>query len=286
MRRILVTGGCGQLAQAIHVKATSTDYYDIVSHAELDITDSEALERYAVEHDIDTIVNCAAYTNVEGAEEHPEAAYAINHEAVEAMVEVCRRHTIKLIHISTDYVFGGDSERNTPYTEADITAPINIYGESKARGEREVLSLPTAVVIRTSWLYAPWGKNFVLTIRRIATEQKEISVVSDQRGTPTSALGLAEAIVTMITSGAIETMSGIYHYSDHGEASWYDFAREIIRQSGIDCSVVPTTSAERKMRAQRPAYSVLSNSRIAEIEGVSILPWQERLCEVIDLMNK
>jgi dTDP-4-dehydrorhamnose reductase len=190
-----------------------------------------------------------------------------------------------MMYISTDYVFGGDSERRTPYTESDATAPLNIYGRSKAEGEVAVVE-HDGIVIRTSWLYAPWGKNFVLTMLRLGRERDEISVVNDQRGTPTSALGLARAIVLMVDTAAIESMRGIYHYTDGGECTWHDFACEIMLQAGLACRVEPCTTAERNMRAKRPAYSVLNTERIAAIEGITIAPWQERLKEVISLINK
>lgn len=276
------------MGQAIYVMSTdSPNNYSIATHAELDITDGEALERYATEYTIDTIINCAAYTNVEGAEDNVDGAYAINSDAVATIANVCNKHDIKLIHISTDYVFGGDSERYTPYREDDTVAPINVYGASKAAGEREALRAVGGVVIRTSWLYAPWGKNFMLTILRLAKGGEELRVVDDQHGTPTSALALAEAIVNIVDNGSIDSMSGIYHYSDGGATTWFDFAREIVASAGIEgCQVVACSTGERKTKARRPAYSVLDTSRIARIEGVRILPWRERLSEVMDLIKK
>lgn len=274
------------MGQAIYVKSSdSPNRYHIVTHSELDICDSKAVERYVVDNEIDTIINCAAYTDVERAEDHPELAYAINSDAVATLADVCSRLSIRLIHISTDYVFGGDAERREPYAEGDIPEPINIYGKSKAQGEREVLRLANGIIIRTSWLYAPWSKNFMLTILRLAAEQAEIRVVDDQRGTPTSAIGLAEMLVSIIDTNSIDTMSGIYHYTDDGECSWYDFAREIVSLSGHECRVVACSSSERNAKAKRPAYSVLGKSRIACIEGVKIAPWGERLREVINLIN-
>jgi dTDP-4-dehydrorhamnose reductase len=222
---------------------------------------------------------------VEGAEDNIAMAYAINSTAVAHMAEVCKRLNVRMIHISTDYVFGGDSERRTPYTEGDRTAPLNIYGRSKAEGEVAVVE-HDGIVIRTSWLYAPWGKNFVLTMLRLGRERDEISVVNDQRGTPTSALGLARAIVLMVDTAAIESMRGIYHYTDGGACTWHDFACEIMRQADLACRVEPCTTAERNMRAERPAYSVLNTERIAAIKGIDIVPWQERLKEVISLIKK
>lgn len=288
MRRILITGGAGQLGQAIYIKSEgSANRYIIATHSDVDICDGEDVERYIADHEIDIVVNCAAYTDVEGAEEHPERAMAINSDAVAVLAEVCQKHAVRLVHISTDYVFGGDSERRLPYREDDTPQPINAYGRSKARGESAVLAMRGGIVLRTSWLYAPWGKNFLLSILRLARERRELSVVDDQRGTPTSALGLAEAIVGMIDSSAIDDMSGIYHYCDAGECTWYDFARAIVEEAGIEgCNISPITSRERSMKAARPAYSALECSRIRDISAVAILPWRERLGEVMDMINK
>lgn len=286
MRRVLVTGGNGQLGEAIRRAAEgSVHSYTFATIDELNICNSDDVERYITENKIDTIINCAAYTDVEGAEDNIEAAYAINSTAVTDLAEVCKRLNVKFVHISTDYVFGGDSERRTPYTEGDATAPINIYGRSKAEGEVAVVE-HDGIVVRTSWLYAPWGKNFVLTMLRLGNERDTISVVDDQRGTPTSALGLASALVTMVESGATEIMRGIYHYTDGGECTWHDFACEIMTQAGLACRVERCTSQERNMRAERPAYSVLNTERIAAISGIEIAPWQERLCEVISLIKR
>ena len=286
MHRILVTGGNGQLGEAIRRAAEgSTNSYTFATVDELDICNGADVERYISDNKIDTIVNCAAYTDVEGAEDNQDMAFAINGTAVAEMAEACKRLNVKLIHISTDYVFGGDTMRRTPYTEGDATAPINVYGASKEQGEVAVVK-HDGIVVRTSWLYAPWGKNFVLTMLRLGKEREEISVVNDQRGTPTSALGLARAIVTMVDGVAVESMRGIYHYTDGGECTWHDFACEIMREAGLACRVEPCTTAERNMRAARPAYSVLNTARMAAIEGIEITPWQERLREVISLINK
>ena len=286
MRRILVTGGNGQLGEAIRRAAEgSANSYTFATVDELNICNRADVERYITDNEIDVVINCAAYTDVEGAEDNAEVAYTINSTAVAGLAEVCKRLNVKLIHISTDYVFGGDAMRRTPYTEGDATAPINVYGASKEQGEVAIVK-HDGIVVRTSWLYAPWGKNFVLTMLRLGKEREEISVVDDQRGTPTSALGLARAIVTMVDGGAVESMRGIYHYTDGGECTWHDFACEIMKEADLKCRVTSCTSQERNMRAARPTYSVLNTSRIAAIEGIGIVPWQERLREVISLINK
>lgn len=264
----------------IEVAQGSTNSYIALSSDEADICDAEAMERLLMVHNAEIVINCAAYTDVERAESDAEGAERVNHHGVATLAEVCNRHSVKLIHISTDYVFGGDEERTTPYTTDDSPAPINNYGRSKAHGEIAALRAEGGVVIRTSWLYAPWGKNFCRTILRIADEQEQISVVDDQRGTPTSALSLARAIVGLIDSNTIEHLAGVYHYTDGGEATWYDFAKEIVRLAGARCRVKPCLSQERATIAARPRYSVLDKSRIIAA-GATIRPWQETLKECI-----
>lgn len=286
MLNILITGGLGQLGRAIVEASRNTpNHYIALSSSDLDITNKACIEEQIVRHRADVVINCAAYTDVERAEDEPAEAMRINRDGVAALSEVCQRHNVKLIHISTDYVFGGDTSHSTPYTTTDCTAPINSYGRSKAAGEMAVLSA-NGIVIRTSWLYAPWGKNFCRTILRIAQQNTEISVVDDQRGTPTSALCLARAITHLVDSGTYASLSGILHITDGGEGTWWEFAKEIVRLANIDCEVKPCTSAERKTKAQRPRYSVLDKSATLKIEGITITPWQEALKECIEQINK
>lgn len=285
MPKVLVTGANGQLAEAIRHTAGKECDYTFASIADLDICDTKAIERYLANNKVDIIINTAAYTDVEGAEDNEAMAMAVNGDAVREFARIAESRGIKLIHISTDYVFGGDTRHQMPYTEDDEVAPISAYGRTKAVGEAAVVE-HGGIVLRTAWLYSPWGKNFMLTISRLATDHKEISVVDDQRGTPTSAVGLAQNIVSLIASGAISDMEGIYNYTDSGDCTWCDFAREIVTRRGYNCHVKACTTAERNMRANRPAYSVLDTRRIAAIEGVSIEPWQERLKEVISLTDR
>ena len=280
MLKVVVTGGGGQLATAIErLGKASENSYHITSLEQMDICSVESLSEGLKGADI--VVNCAAYTNVEAAEDNAEEAMSVNRDGVRNIATICTERGIKLIHISTDFVFGGDVERRTPYLESDTPAPINIYGRTKAEGECEAMKAPEAIVLRTSWLYAPWGKNFLNTILARAKEGAELRVVDDQRGTPTSALGLAEAIVAIIESGAWRRMSGIYHYSDLGECTWYDFAREILHKAKIDANITPCKSSDWPSKAQRPHYSVLDKSRIASSNIVTLKTWQERLEEVI-----
>lgn len=280
MLKVIVTGGRGQLATAIAKLCTqSKNSYIITSIEELDICSMESVSRGL--QDADIVINCAAYTNVEAAEENIEEATRINRDGVANIAKVARERGIKLIHISTDFVFGGDNERTTPYSEQEAPSPINVYGRTKAEGEAEALTAPGAIVLRTSWLYAPWGHNFVNTIIGRARQGAELRVVDDQRGTPTSAISLAQAIIEIIESGAWQTMEGIYHYSDLGESSWYDFAKEILRIAEVETRITPCKSSEWQSKAKRPHYSVLDKSRIAKLGIVALKPWQERLREVI-----
>ena len=284
MRRVVILGGQGQLARSIvHVAQSAMSEYVALSRAEADLNDSQSLERAIKGAQV--VVNCAAYTNVEAAEDDYDNALRVNALGVENLVEICQRHSARLIHISTDYVFGGDVKRTTPYVESDPVAPINAYGRSKAEGEKAVLKSDIGVIVRTSWLYSPWGKNFCRTILSLSAERSELSVVDDQRGVPTSALSLARFIVRIIDEGILDTMHGLYHFTDLGEATWCDFARKIVELSGNDCRVLACKSSERAMRAERPHYSVLGSERHNQTD-TTLTPWCEALREVVDIIQR
>lgn len=284
MRRVVILGGDGQLARAImRVSHDAKSEYIALGRKDADLCEESSLRRAVAMADV--VVNCAAYTNVEAAEDDIEGAYEVNARGVAELAAICKNQGVRLVHISTDYVFGGDTERRTPYAEADAISPINAYGRSKAEGERAVLESGSGVVIRTSWLYAPWGKNFCRTILSLSGSQAELRVVDDQRAVPTSALSLARFIVDIIESGAVNHMHGIYHYTDAGEATWYDFAHEIVALSGNGCKVLPCKSSERQMRAARPEYSLLATERLKEI-GATLSPWREALAEVVEIIKK
>jgi dTDP-4-dehydrorhamnose reductase len=285
MRKILVTGGSGQLAQAIKYVAQRHDVEVYApTHEECDICDPESIERAM--QGVDVVVNAAAYTNVDGAESNPTEAHMVNSVGAANVANIAAKCGVKVIHISTDYVFGGDDKRQTPYSESECTNPINVYGETKAEGEAEVVKLG-GIVLRTSWLYSPWCKNFCLTILRNAKTRTELRVVDDQRGTPTSALSLARCIVALIESGDYLNMDGVYHYADRGEASWYEFAREIVAVAGIEgCTIAPCTSDEWPTAARRPRYSTLNTERMAAISGVEMRDWREALNEVITIIGQ
>lgn len=277
MANIWVTGASGQLGMALRQKGFS--FWDEVFYTdkeELDITDRDAVRQFVVGHEIDTIINCAAYTAVDLAEEEPEKAEKINTLAVANLAEVAQKEDCLLIHISTDYVFDGHT--NVPYTEKDTPAPKNMYGKTKWAGEQAIIKSGCwHIIIRTSWLYSWEGNNFVKTILRLADERSEINVVNDQFGSPTYAEDLADAIISIMANEERIEHEGIYHFSSEGVCSWYDFALQIIKVAKKDCKVNPVTTAEYPVKAIRPAYSVLDKTKIRKIFGIRIPEWQESL---------
>lgn len=277
MANILVTGANGQLGSELRKMGfTHLDEVYFTDVEELDITDYTAIEHFVKEHEIDTIINCAAYTSVDKAEEVPELAAKINTEAVANLAKVAAREDCLLIHVSTDYVFDGNG--SVPYTEKDKPCPTSVYGRTKLAGEQAILKSGCFhIIIRTAWLYSTFGNNFVKTILRLAGERPEITVVADQIGTPTYAEDLARAIVAIMGSEERIEHEGIYHFSNEGVCSWYDFAREIVRLSGKECKVVPVTTAEYPTKTQRPAYSVLDKTKIRDTFGIEVPEWKNAL---------
>lgn len=282
MANILITGANGQLGSELKkIGFTKLDEVFYTDVAELDITDYAAIVRYVDEHEIDTIINCAAYTAVDKAEEQPELAAKINTLAVANLAKVAAQKDCLLIQISTDYVFDGTATR--PYTEKDKPCPVSIYGKTKFAGEEAILKSGCFyMIIRTAWLYSSFGNNFVKTILRLAGERPEINVVSDQLGSPTYAEDLARAIVAIMANEERIEHEGIYHYSNEGICSWYEFAREIVRLSGKECQVNPVTTAEYPTKTKRPAYSVLEKSKIKKTFGISIPEWKEALQRMME----
>lgn len=280
--KILVTGAKGQLGRELQSIVGSGWCFTDVD--ELDICSKEAVEAYVTSNHIDTIVNCAAYTNVDRAEDEPQEAERINSDAVALLAEVARRHNIRLIHISTDYVFGG-THYNTPISEDAEPQPLGVYGTTKLMGERAVVGSGCRhVIIRTAWLYSPYGKNFVSTILRLATERDTIRVVSDQIGSPTYAHDLA-LVIRDISEGRIAA-EGLYHYTNEGATSWYEFARAIVNIAGLECKVEACTTAEYGAKAPRPAYSVLSKAKISSVLEDEIPQWQVSLERCLKRINE
>ena len=280
--KILVTGAKGQLGRELQSVVGSGWCFTDVD--ELDICSKEAVEAYVTSNHIDTIVNCAAYTNVDRAEDEPQEAERINSDAVALLAEVARRHNIRLVHISTDYVFGG-THYNTPISEDAEPQPLGVYGTTKLMGEMAVVGSGCRhVIIRTAWLYSPYGKNFVSTILRLATERDTIRVVSDQIGSPTYAHDLA-LVIRDISEGRIAA-EGLYHYTNEGVVSWYEFARAIVNIAGLECKVEACTTAEYGAKAPRPAYSVLSKAKISSVLEDEIPQWQVSLERCIKRINE
>lgn len=278
MATIIITGHRGQLGRAIFDTAEISGGHQLIGADvdQLDITDAKAVDAFLETHRADYLVNCAAYTAVDRAEEEPEKAYAINSLGVKNLAAACERHHIRLIHISTDYVFSGRG--CTPYTPQHPTEPESVYGQSKLEGEIAALYHSTsAIIIRTSWLYYPGGKNFVNTIIERGTVKKHLQVVSDQIGTPTYAGDLALAILAVVDRGNRLPGQGIYHYTNSGVASWFDFARAIVDRTGIQCTVEPISTGALNQAAKRPSYSVMDCSDIREVFQVIQPYWVDSL---------
>ena len=280
LKNILVTGANGQLGNEMRVVAAmQTDVvYHFTDVAELDICDQEAIERFVVEHAIDCIVNCAAYTNVNKAEEDTELCDKLNHQAPANLARVAAKHDAALIHVSTDYVFNGQHYK--PYCEDDATCPNSVYGATKLTGEEAITAIcHNSVIIRTAWLYSTFGNNFVKTMLRLGAERAELGVVFDQVGTPTYARDLARAIQCIIYKGIVP---GIYHYSNEGVCSWYDFTKMIFALGGITtCALKPLHTEEYPTPAARPHYSVLDKTKIKQIYDVEVPYWVDSLRECI-----
>lgn len=277
---ILVTGGNGQLGCALRLaSAESRHRYIFTDIEELDITSATAIEEFFCREKVEVVVNCAAYTAVDLAEENEAKADAINHKAVALLAEACLRHNATLIHISTDYIFSGKADK--PYNENAEPAPLNAYGRTKLAGERAIAeSGCKSIILRTSWLYSEFGRNFVKTMRNLTATHSEVRVVADQMGTPTYAGDLAKAITYIINSGQL-SKCGIYNYSNEGMCSWYDFACEIVRLSGNNCEVRPCATADYPTKARRPQYSVLDKSKIIATFNLTIPKWKESLSKVV-----
>lgn len=281
---VLVTGANGQLGTEMrNVSSESSDRYIFTDIAELDITDSEAVDKLVTSENIDIIVNCAAYTNVDKAEEDEQAADIINHKAVAILASAAADKGATLIHISTDYVFDGNS--CVPYREEDMTFPTGAYGRTKLAGEQAVIESGCRyIILRTSWLYSPYGKNFVKTMMRLTAEKENINVVFDQVGTPTYTGDLAALIYKIITDRHLDRQ-GIYHYSNEGVCSWYDFAVEICRICGNACDIRPCHSEEFPSKVKRPNYSVLDKTKVKESFGLTVPYWRSSLEKCVKILQ-
>ena len=284
MAKLLITGANGQLGSEIRnlAKSDNINSYIFTDIKELDITDLDAVCNYIQIYKPDFIINCAAYTAVDKAEDDIELCSKINYLAVENIAKGAKSIGAKVIHISTDYVYGGDS--STPYLESDVTEPKSVYGTTKLKGEMVLKDIlpEDSITIRTSWLYSTYGKNFVKTMIMLGKERESLNVVSDQRGTPTYAKDLAKAIIQI--ANADKFIAGTYNYSNEGECTWYDFACEIHKNAGVECVVNPISTNEYPTKAKRPAYSVLDKSKIKRTFGLNIPNWKESLYECIRIL--
>ncbi|OJV35073.1 MAG: dTDP-4-dehydrorhamnose reductase [Bacteroidales bacterium 36-12] len=275
-KNVLVTGSKGQLGSEIQriISLCPQLSFIFTDIDELDISNQEDVSNFFKLHKIDYVINCAAYTAVDYAEIEIDTCYKINEIAVGNLARVASKHNAKFIHISTDYVFNGRSY--IPYTEEMDVYPKSVYGKSKLAGERLLTSLlPDSVIIRTSWLYSSYGNNFVKTMLRLGKERDEINIVFDQIGTPTYAADLAYAILKIVCSNNF--ISGIYHYSNEGVCSWYDFAICIFQSKNINCKVIPIESKDYPAKTPRPHYSVLNKRKIKETYKLNIPHWEDGL---------
>jgi dTDP-4-dehydrorhamnose reductase len=284
---ILVTGANGQLGSELKVlSATYTSYnFLFVTKDELAIDDIDAVKKYFDLQKIDHCINCAAYTAVDKAESEKERAFLINGEAVGNLAAVCKAHNTAFIHISTDYVFDGNATE--PIKEDDPVDPIGVYGASKLKGEQLAFENNSGtIVIRTSWVYSSFGNNFVKTMLRLMKERESINVVNDQRGCPTYAADLADAIMQIIDKRSIfNAQYSIFNYSNSGNITWYDFAVAIKELTGSKCVVNPIPTSQYPTPAKRPQYSVLDTSKIQQVFNVAVPEWKDSLQKCLFLLN-
>lgn len=284
MYRVAVIGSNGQLGTELRVVSEDTPYSMLfVSREQVDLTNEHSIQSFFEENRIDILINCAAYTAVDAAESNQRSADLVNHVGVRVLAECCKANKIYLVHISTDYVFGGTNGR--PFIESHETLPISTYGKTKLAGE--IALKETGVhhaIIRTSWLYSEYGRNFVKTICRLSSEKTSLNVVWDQVGTPTYARDLAFFILENLEK-LMKNRATVYHYANEGVASWYDLAQEIVSFIGSECTVVPVLSSEYKTEAPRPFYSVLDKSLVKRQFGCEIPYWKDSLHSCLERLR-
>jgi len=283
---VLVTGSNGQVGSELkeliqHSKFNIQNYdFYFTTSQDLDITDFDSVRKYISDNQIKIIINCAAYTAVDKAESEQELANKINHLSVKNLAQIAKDYDIKLVHISTDYVFDGTNFK--PYTEDDTVNPQSVYGKTKLDGEKAILeyNLENSIIIRTSWVYSYYGNNFVKTMLRLGKEKESLGVIFDQIGTPTYAKDLAKTILKIIPKIQNSKLS-IYHYSNEGAISWYDFAKEIIKMAKLMCKINPIETKDYPTPAKRPHYSVLNKSKIKSAFSIEIPYWKDSLDECL-----
>ena len=288
---VLVTGANGQLGKTLNYLVDhnkSDNRFVFATRKQLDLTDFQNVRSFIEKNQFDVIINCAAYTAVDKSEVEKEQANLVNHLSVKNIAEIARDNCIKLIHISTDYVF--DGLKLKPYIEKDNTSPKNVYGKTKLDGENAILSTMAcdALIIRTSWLYSEYGNNFLDTILKLTQTKEKLNIVSDQIGSPTYANDLAIAILTIIESSKFSKaseISEVFHYSNGGKCSWYDFAREIVQITGKKCSIDPIFSKDYPQSATRPKHVLLDKDKIRDSFGLEIIFWKDSLNKCIQTLS-
>ena len=287
MKKVLITGSGGQLGKELEGLSYTHPYKEfrffLTDQDNLDITDRDQVNRFFENNQVDCIINCAAYTDVDRAESEQETAMLVNSEAVKSLVNAARVNNSRIIQVSTDYVFDGTG--HIPYKEEDPVNPVSVYGKTKLEGERAVLEYEYGTVVRSSWLYSPHGDNFFGKILLNGTEKDELRVVFDQVGTPTYARDLARVLLSLAEhalAGNDAFRGGLFHYSNEGVCSWYDFAVEILKLTGTNCRVIPVETGQYPSVAKRPHYSVLNKSLIKSRFSISIPHWKESLISCID----
>jgi len=286
MTNILVTGSNGQVGSELQVLSTSYNYnFFFTDKQSLDISNEKAINEFITTNNINTIINAAAYTAVDKAEEDKLNADKVNHLAVKTLARIAKEQNIQLIHISTDYVFNGESSK--PYTEDDTTKPNSVYGSSKLDGEKAIQEINpiNSIIIRTSWVYSSFGTNFVKTMLRLGKERDSLGVIFDQVGTPTYARDLAETILEILPKIKNKQVE-IYNYSNEGVLSWYDFSKEIMRMAKIDCQINPIETKEYPTPAKRPHFSLLNKSKIKEEFNLTIPFWKDSLDKCLKIMGE
>lgn len=284
MTTVLVTGADGQLGQCIQNITHQFPSLDFLfaDRNTLDITVANDVLDFFETNAIDWCINCAGYTAVDNAENDQENAYKVNSIGAKNMAQACQKNDVKMVHISTDFVF--DGLKTTPYTELDKTNPVNVYGESKLKGENEIKQiLDKHFIIRTSWLYSEYGNNFMKTMLGLAQDRQELSVVNDQLGTPTYAGDLARVVLNIIKLRSQNY--GVYHYSNEGITSWFEFAKAIFEESNIELYIIPIETKDYPTLTKRPRYSVLDKSKIKKMLNVEILDWRQSLRKALLKLN-
>lgn len=276
--KILVIGGKGQLGQSFKLVSKEFSEFKIVfvGKETLDLSDYRTLEEYILNNEFEAVINCGAYTKVDKAEdEGKELAFLINSQGCHHLSKICKKNQATLIHFSTDYVF--DGKKSSPYLETDTAKPLNVYGQSKLLGEKFILEHKKSMIFRTSWVYSPFGNNFYLTIKKLASLKPELKIISDQISAPTYAPDLAQAVLEILQDPKKSNKYGLYNFSNQGTASWYDFAWEIVNLLGLNAKVLPILSHQYPQNAKRPKFSLLSKEKFSQTFNLEISHWKNSL---------